>query len=172
MAFRKTYKCFPSLALRFCRTNQQRRDQLWCVVRNRTGMTSSESQWVYGRPETQIPCHSDTFSRRPAMFIPTTLELLRGVKIACEFFRDRCHDVRISIIDVRAAKRSYHDMTNAMAIASLLGLSNPQFYCRDCLFLRRIKSLAIVYLICMDQGMYDRITWIIPSLDSRAVLQL
>ena len=117
-----------------------------------------------GTPETHVLNHLDKESLRPTMLISATSDLLRVVKIACEFFRYECQDIRISIIDVRAAKQdSFHDMINAGAIASSLGFDKPNYFSSE-LFLGRIKSPAIVHQICMDQAMYDRITWIFPSL--------
>ena len=99
------------------------------------------------------------------MLISTTSDLLRVVKTACEFFRHGSQDIRISIIDVNAAKQdSFHDITNAGAVASSLGFDEPGRFSNEWLFLGRIKSPAIVHQIRMDQAIYERITWIFPSL--------
>jgi hypothetical protein len=130
-------------------------------------------QWIFGNPKSHVPSHFEIHNTRPTMFISTTSELLRAVELACEFFRDGFLDVRISIIDVRAAKqRSYHDMTNATAIASSLDLPEPHLNLKEWLFLGRIKSPAIVHQVCVDQAIYDRMTWIFPALSGQRNLEI
>ena len=129
-------------------------------------------QWIFGNPSSNIRSHFEIHNPQPTMFISTTSEFLRAVKIACEFFRDGLLDVRISIIDVRAAKQgSCHDMTNAAAIASSLDVPQPYLYLKEWLFLGRIKSPALVHQFCVDQAVYNRMTWMFPALSCQRSLE-
>src|SRR5665213_1436890 len=64
------------------------REEICCGAWSGTEMQDSFlQQWVYGTPETHVLNHLYKESLRPTMLISTTSDLLRVVKIACEFFQ-------------------------------------------------------------------------------------
>jgi len=77
-------------------------------------------QWVHDTPQYHFDCHFDRYSTMPTMFISTTPELLRALRIAVEHRFNGNQNIKIIVIDVKKTTDSHHDITNAGSIARQL----------------------------------------------------
>ena len=97
------------------------------------------------------------------MFISTTSELLRALQIATKHHRCGYEVIKITIIDVKKAMTSHHDISNAGDIARHLKRDNATLLNSEWVFLGRVASSAIVHHIEFNEELYRSLITSFPS---------
>ena len=97
------------------------------------------------------------------MFISTTPELLRALRIAVEHRFNGNQNIKITVIDVKKAIDSHHDITDAGNIARQLERPDATLLKSEWVFLGRIRACAIIRQVDFDEELYGSLTYYFPT---------
>ena len=97
------------------------------------------------------------------MFISTTPEFLRALRIAVAHRFKGHQDIRITVIDVKRAVDSDHDITNAGSIARHLNRDDATLLKSEWVFLGRIRACAIIHQLDFNEELYEALSYYFPT---------
>ncbi|KIY00882.1 uncharacterized protein Z520_03548 [Fonsecaea multimorphosa CBS 102226] len=127
-------------------------------------------QWIHDTPQQHFDCHFNMQSTYPTMFISTTSEFLRALLIAVGHHRRQRYGIKITVIDVKKAMESHHDITHAREIAQRLHREDAAKKKSEWVFLGRVKPCAIVHQIDFDATLCNSLFRLFPTFQDQAYL--